>query len=44
MVLNELTNDCWSQLALSQGFHPEAGVACWYNDCYYGPDRRSGDA
>jgi hypothetical protein len=24
MVLKELASDCWSQLALSQGFHPRA--------------------
>jgi hypothetical protein len=43
MVLKELASDCWSQLASSQGFHPEAEMACWYSGCcccYYGLDRR----
>jgi hypothetical protein len=31
MVLKELVSDCWSQSALSQGFHPEAGMACCYS-------------
>jgi hypothetical protein len=46
MVLKELVSDCWSQLASSQGFHPGAGVACWYSGYYYcccGPHRRLGD-
>jgi hypothetical protein len=45
-VLKELTSDYWSQLASSQGFHPGAGVACWYSSCCYcgcGLDRRLGD-
>jgi hypothetical protein len=31
MVLKELASDCWSQSAPSQGFHPEAGMACCYS-------------
>jgi hypothetical protein len=47
MELKELANDCWSQLLLSQGFHPGPGVACWYSVCCCyccGPDRGPGDA
>jgi hypothetical protein len=31
MVLKKLVSDCWSQLALSQGFHPRVGAAYWYS-------------